>query len=423
MNDPVLTGLFASRAAPAASHRADEPSCAVLTVSEVTRHIKRLLEEDATLMDVQVRGEISNFKRHTSGHMYFTLKDTGSQLRCVMFRRDNAALRFQPEDGARVVARGYISVYEARGDYQLYVSAMSFDGVGALFEAFERLKKRLQEEGLFDVARKRPLPRFVQCVGIATSPTGAALRDMITIIRRRSPGTRILVIPCLVQGADAPPDIVRAIEWANRCPDIDVLIVGRGGGSLEDLWAFNDEAVARAVFHSRIPVVSAVGHETDFTISDFVADLRAPTPSAAAELVTVDVREWLAAMENFKERLTRALSQKVEIERQALQGLLRRRVMTHPQEHIDYRRQLVDDLCDRAARGIQQSHRWRTARLQTLMAKLQALDPHAVLARGYAVFRDARTKQTITSAVQAPVGREAEVVLKDGCVTVQVKGR
>ncbi len=413
MNDPVFTGLFAQLAEPAAGR--------ILSVSDVTRYIKRLFDEDATLTDVRVRGEISNFKRHTSGHMYFTLKDAGSQLRCVMFRRDNAALLFKPEDGARVVARGYVSVYEARGDYQLYVSAMTFDGVGALFEAFERLKKRLEEEGLFDVERKRPLPRFAKCVGLITSPTGAALRDLITIIRRRSPSTRILVIPCLVQGADAPPDIVRAIEWANRCSDIDVLIVGRGGGSLEDLWAFNDEAVARAVFHSRIPVVSAVGHETDFTISDFVADLRAPTPSAAAELVTVDVREWLGTIANFQERLTRALSQKVEVGQQALQGLLRRRVMTHPQEFVDYRRQMVDDLCDRASLAIKQSHRLRAARLQTLTAKLQALDPCAVLARGYAIFRDAKTKRTITSVAQAQSGQAAEVVLQDGAVGVRVE--
>lgn len=415
MNGPVFNGLFAQLAQPAAGQ--------ILSVSDLTRHIKRLFEEDATLTDVWVRGEISNFKRHTSGHMYFTLKDAGSQLRCVMFRRDNAALLFQPEDGARVVARGYVSVYEARGDYQLYVRAMTFDGVGALFEAFERLKKRLQEEGLFDVERKRPLPRFAQCVGIITSPTGAALRDLITIIRRRSPSTRIVVIPCLVQGADAPPDIVRAIEWANRCPDIDVLIVGRGGGSLEDLWAFNEETVARAVFHSRIPVVSAVGHETDFTITDFVADLRAPTPSAAAELVTADAREGLVTIANFRERLTRALSQKIEMGQQTLQGLLRRRVMTHPLESIDSRRQWVDDLCDRASLAIKQSHRLRTARLQTLTAKLQALDPRAVLSRGYAVFRDAKTKRTITSVAQAQVGQEAEVVLNDGHVAVKVQGR
>jgi exodeoxyribonuclease VII large subunit len=249
------------------------------------------------------------------------------------------------------------------------------------------------------------------------------LRDLITIIRRRSPSTRIVVIPCLVQGADAPPDIVRAIEWANRCPDIDVLIVGRGGGSLEDLWAFNEETVARAVFHSRIPVVSAVGHETDFTITDFVADLRAPTPSAAAELVTADAREGLVTIANFRERLTRALSQKIEMGQQTLQGLLRRRVMTHPLESIDSRRQWVDDLCDRASLAIKQSHRLRTARLQTLTAKLQALDPRAVLSRGYAVFRDAKTKRTITSVAQAQVGQEAEVVLNDGHVAVKVQGR
>ncbi len=412
MNDSTLTGLFAETALGGL----------VMSVSDVTRHVKRLLEEDETLLDVRVRGEISNFKHHTSGHMYFTLKDAGSQLRCVMFRRDNAALRFKPEDGARVIARGHVSVYEPRGDYQLYVSEMSFDGVGALFEAFERLKKRLQEEGLFDVERKRPIPRFARCVGVVTSPTGAALRDIITIIRRRSPGTRIVVIPCLVQGIEAPPDIVRAIEWANRWDEIDVLIVGRGGGSLEDLWAFNDEVVARAVFASRIPIVSAVGHETDFTITDFVADLRAPTPSAAAELVTVDVREWRTAVDNFKERLRRALSRKVEIGQHALESLLRRRVMTHPQEHVDYRQQTVDDLRERAILAIRQIHRLRAARLQTAAAQLQALSPLAVLARGYSVFRDAQTKRVIATVTQAHVGQKAEVVLKDGTVGVRVEG-
>jgi exodeoxyribonuclease VII large subunit len=413
VNDPILTGLFA------------EPTQAtsILSVSDLTRYVKRRLDEDETLMDVSVRGEISNFKRHTSGHLYFTLKDAGSQLRCVMFRRENAALRFKPEDGARVVARGHVSVYEARGEYQLYVSEMSFDGIGALFEAFERLKQRLQAEGLFNVERKRPLPRFPQCIGIVTSPTGAALHDMITIIRRRSPSTQIIVIPCLVQGVDAPPDIVRAMEWANQYDEIDVLIVGRGGGSLEDLWAFNDEAVARAAFHSRIPVISAVGHETDFTIIDFVADLRAPTPSAAAELVTVDVREWLAVMENLTERMTRSLSQKVEVGQYALEGLRRRRVLTHPAEFVDSHRQTVDDWRERATLAVQQLHRLQSARLQTTTAKLHALDPRAVLARGYSVFRDAKTKRTITSVAQAPVGQEAEVVLKDGQVSVEVKGK
>lgn len=342
----------------------------VYSVSQITDRVARLLQADAVLADVWVSGEISNFTHHSSGHMYMTLKDDASRLRAVMFHGANRGLRFRPESGMRVFAHGYVGVYRSGGEYQLYIDFMEPAGLGGLFLAFQQLKARLEAEGLFDPALKRSLPRFPKRIAVATSPTGAAIRDIITVARRRWPAVNIVIIPTLVQGDGAPASIVSSIEQANALAEaggddgVDVLIVGRGGGSAEELWAFNDETVARAIRSSRIPVVSAVGHETDFTIADFAADVRAATPSAAAELVVPDIVVYLRQVEVARARLARSV----------------RRL-------IDQRRQRVDELRRWLVQKTQMKLRASRERVQRVAGVLSALDPQAVLGRGYAICR------------------------------------
>ena len=342
----------------------------VYSVSQITDRVARLLQADAVLADVWVSGEISNFTHHSSGHMYMTLKDDASRLRAVMFQGANRGLRFRPESGMRVFAHGYVGVYRSGGEYQLYIDFMEPAGLGGLFLAFQQLKARLEAEGLFDPALKRSLPRFPKRIAVATSPTGAAIRDIITVARRRWPAVNIVIIPTLVQGDGAPASIVSSIEQANALAEaggddgVDVLIVGRGGGSAEELWAFNDETVARAIRSSRIPVVSAVGHETDFTIADFAADVRAATPSAAAELVVPDIVVYLRQVEVARARLARSV----------------RRL-------IDQRRQRVDELRRWLVQKTQMKLRASRERVQRVAGVLSALDPQAVLGRGYAICR------------------------------------
>jgi exodeoxyribonuclease VII large subunit len=342
----------------------------VYSVSQITDRVAGLIRADAVLADVWVGGEISNFTHHSSGHMYMTLKDDASRLRAVMFQGANRGLRFRPESGMRVLAHGYVGVYRSGGEYQLYIDFMEPAGLGTLFLASQQLKAKLEAEGLFDPALKRPLPRFPKRIAVATSPTGAAVRDIITVARRRWPAVHILVIPTLVQGEGAPASIVTSIEQANTLADaggvdgIDVLIVGRGGGSAEELWAFNDEMVARAIRSSRIPVVSAVGHETDFTIADFAADVRAATPSAAAELVVPDMGVYLRQLEAERTRLVRSV----------------RRL-------IDQRQQRVDELRRWLVQKTQTKLQASRERVQRLAGVLSALDPKAVLGRGYAICR------------------------------------
>ena len=342
----------------------------VYSVSQITDRVARLLQADAVLADVWVSGEISNFTHHSSGHMYMTLKDDASRLRAVMFQGANRGLRFRPESGMRVFAHGYVGVYRSGGEYQLYIDFMEPAGLGGLFLAFQQLKARLEAEGLFDPALKRSLPRFPKRIAVATSPTGAAIRDIITVARRRWPAVHIVIIPTLVQGDGAPASIVSSVEQANALAEaggddrVDVLIVGRGGGSAEELWAFNDETVARAIRSSRIPVVSAVGHETDFTIADFAADVRAATPSAAAELVVPDIVVYLRQVEVERARLARSV----------------RRL-------IDQRRQRVDELRRWLVQKTQMKLRASRERVQRVAGVLSALDPQAVLGRGYAICR------------------------------------
>lgn len=411
---------------------------APLTVTELTRRIKAVL--DAGFPDVLVRGEISNFKHHTSGHMYFTLKDAGdggrpkagpgepppagaagAVLRCVLFRREAARLGFLPENGMAVIARGRISVYERDGQYQLYVEELRPEGEGALQQAFLALRRKLEAEGLFDPARKRRLPPFVRRVGVVTSPTGAAVRDIVTVARRRFPGVEILLTPVLVQGPEAPPDIVRAIALQNAAGLAEVLIVGRGGGSLEELWAFNDERVARAIFASAIPVVSAVGHETDVTIADLVADVRAPTPSAAAELVVPDVRDLARQVDALRRRLEALAAERLTRARERLLRALARPPFARPLDAVRQWGQRVDDLGRRLAAATRLAVERARARRDLLVQKLGALSPLGVLARGYTLVRAVPDGAPVPAVAGLRPGQAIEVVFRDGEAHCEVR--
>lgn len=391
----------------------------IATVSQINTYIKGVLERVPVIQDIWVRGEISNFKNHYSGHMYFTLKDEGSVLRSVMFKGANARLTFVPENGMKVLARGRVGVFPRDGQYQLYVEEMEEDGIGSLYREFEKLKAKLAEEGLFDEARKRPIPRFPHTIGVITSGTGAAVRDILNILGRRYPLAKVLIAPVLVQGPDASPDIVRAIRLFNRHRNADVLIVGRGGGSIEDLWAFNEESTARAIAESEIPVISAVGHETDFTISDFAADLRAPTPSAAAELAVPDMRELAARVASLRELLKKDLTGKTVTAGKNLERLANSAVLTHPMRMIDPLRQTVDGLYDHL---LSESERLRTAKgesLLTLSGKLDAMSPLKVLSRGYSIA----TKESgaaVRKTGDVTAGESITLRVTDGSIRARV---
>ncbi|MBR4206119.1 MAG: exodeoxyribonuclease VII large subunit [Clostridia bacterium] len=361
-----------------------------LTVTELNEFVKRLLDASPVLSEVEVRGEISNFKNHYgSGHLYFSLKDEMSQIKAVMFRSAAARLKFDPEDGMKVSVRGRVSSYPRDGSVQLYADSIEPEGVGALYIAYEQLKNRLAAEGLFDPSRKKLLPKLPTRIGVITSPTGAAIRDMINVTGRRFPAAKILLYPSLVQGAEAPAQLIAGIKVFNeRCP-VDVIIIGRGGGSIEDLWAFNDEGLARAVASSRIPVISAVGHETDFTICDFAADMRAPTPSAAAELAVPDTGELRGKLEHLIEREAAILAARLQRCRERLGQLAERRVLTDPASVVEDRRMLLDHLTDGLCRVETKRLENKRASLREEAAKLGALNPLAVLSRGYsAVYKE-----------------------------------
>lgn len=385
-------------------------------------YIKRLLERDQLLNAVWVRGEISNFKLHTSGHIYFTLKDDTTQVKCVMFRSSAQRLRFRPESGMAVLVHGNVTVFERDGAYQLYCEEMEPAGVGALHLQYEQLKSRLQAEGLFDKELKRPLPQLPRRIAIITAPTGAAIRDMITVSRRRFPGVNIVIAPALVQGAEAPASLIRALSLAARLDGVEVIIIGRGGGSLEDLWAFNDEALARAIRACPVPVVSAVGHETDFTIADFVADMRAPTPSAAAEMVVPSRADLLAQIDGLRSRLVTLARRHVERKRLRLKGLADRPVLQRPQGRLLQDRQRLDELVRRlgfTGGHLVQSHR---RDLAGLAARLDALSPLAVLSRGYAIARTGEG-QVIKEAGAVAVGDQVDVMLHRGRLTCRIEAK
>lgn len=386
----------------------------IYTVFELTGYIKALVEKDPVLGGVWVKGEISNFTRHSSGHMYFTLKDERARLRCVMFRTENRLLQFQPAGGMAVLVTGRVAVYPKNGEYQLYVEQMEVAGMGSLYLAFEELKKRLAREGLFDQSRKKPLPALAKKIGVITSPTGAAVRDIIRIIGRRCPGVNLLVIPAQVQGEQAPQSISAALRLANTLTDLDLLIVGRGGGSIEELWAFNDEIVARAIADSRLPVISAVGHETDFTIADMAADLRAPTPSGAAELAVPEFRELRRRLLLITERLRIAGLRVLEQKKDLLAEAAGHQALLKPQRWLDIKRQRVDEAEERLARSVQNKLEKARALMNKDLATLDALSPLATLQRGYSICRRAGDGRVLRRAEQVETGEKVQVLLGRG---------
>lgn len=391
----------------------------VYEVSQVNEYLRQRFEEDEFLSGVFIRGEISNYKLYPSGHHYFTLKDASSAMRCVMFRGNAFRLRFRPENGMKVIAFGRISVFPRDGAYQLYCTEMTPDGVGDLHVAFEQLKAKLQAEGLFAQDRKKPLPRFPHRIAIITSAAGAALHDMLRILRKRYPLTEVVLLAVRVQGAEAPLEIAAALRYANRYRVADLVITGRGGGSIEDLWAFNDERVARAIAESEIPVISAVGHEPDFTISDFVADLRAATPSNAAELAVPDqteLRQELAA----KQTLLLTLTQKrLKAERQHVAALAGSRSLRDPMNYLNDRRMLTDYLQRRLNAAAQREVSASRERFVRLTAKLDAMSPLKVLGRGYSFARDERGS-VVRSVHQLALGETLRLEFADGCANAQI---
>ncbi|HEV8663323.1 MAG TPA: exodeoxyribonuclease VII large subunit [Candidatus Methylomirabilis sp.] len=396
---------------PAAPH--------VYTISALTAELKALLE--GTYPTLWVEGEVSNFKHHASGHMYFTLKDAGSQIRAVMFRTANRGLKFRPEDGLSVLVRASLGVYEPRGEYQLYVEHMEPKGLGALQLAFEQLKARLAAEGLFDEARKRPIPRLPRRIGIVTSPSGAAIRDMLNIIDRRFANVEVVIYPARVQGEEAAGEIAAGIEVLNARGDLDVLIVGRGGGSIEDLWAFNEERVARAIAASKVPVISAVGHETDFTIADFVADLRAPTPSAAAELVVAHKAELAQRLDDLTSRLETALRHRVEAGRQRLTSLARHLGLVSPVERVRRQRERVAAAAETLWGAIRTRVKLWEGDLRALAGKLESLSPLAILARGYSITRLLPDLRIVKDAGAVRPGEAVSVLLHRGSLACRVE--
>jgi exodeoxyribonuclease VII large subunit len=437
----------------------------ILSIKDLNRYIKTVIESEDLLQDVWVRGEISNFTNHSSGHMYFTLKDADSRIKSIMFAKQNQRLAFMPREGTRVIARGNVSVYERDGQYQFYVTEMQPDGIGGLFLAYEQLKKKLELEGLFAAHHKKQIPLFPKGIGVITSPTGAAVRDIVITLQRRFPMVPILLYPVLVQGTQAAPAIVRAIQEMNSRQEVDVLIVGRGGGSLEELWAFNEEAVARSIFASLIPIISAVGHETDFTIADFVADLRAATPTAAAELAVPHHMELRQQIAQMKQRLQRELFQTLQSKQERLERAKRspflqspRKQLVQPAERLDrlteqlqYRIKNKMNRADQQKMRLEQRLSGFNPTEQTLYAKrragnaqrqlvqsmqsllktqkyrwdsqlrqLDALSPLKVMQRGYSLVYDENKQKLIKSISQVQIGDVVNITLQDGSMDCHI---
>ena len=391
----------------------------VLSISQLNEYIRGKLDSDALLNGVAVRGEISNYKVYPSGHHYFTLKDENSSLKCVMFKGNAVRLRFQPDNGVKVIAMGKISVYPRDGVYQLYCTAMAMDGIGDLYAAFEQLKAKLAAQGLFDPAHKKPIPKYPGTIGIITSSAGAAIHDMLRILRKRYPLTQVRLLPVRVQGLEAPGEIAAAIRYANYHHLADLLIVGRGGGSIEDLWAFNDERVAYAIFESEIPVISAVGHEPDVTISDFVADLRAATPSNAAELAVPDCQVLEQTLDAMSAAMATALGRQLKAARQHLDVLRKSAALQSPTGYLQQRQKSLELLQNRLLGAQTQCISRKSQRYIALTAKLDAMSPLKVLTRGYAMVQTGEGN-VIRSASQAHAGDEINISFSDGCLSATV---
>ena len=388
------------------------------TVSQINRYLKNIIESEPFLRDIWIRGEISNFKAHYSGHLYLTLKDETSALRGVMFKSDAASLKIRPEDGMKVLARCRIGVYEATGSYQAYIREMTADGQGDLHVAFMQLKEKLQAEGLFAEENKKPIPRMPGKIGVVTSATGAAVQDICNILSRRYPLGELIIYPSLVQGQEAPGDIIKGIKFFNEACPVDVMIVGRGGGSIEDLWAFNDEGVARAVFASRVPVISAVGHETDFTICDFVADLRAPTPSAAAELAAVPVAEIKGNVAYFDQRLRTLMGELIAKNRLKVEALGAEKTLQRLKNSFDDKRTRLDETYERLFSLVKRKAEGLGNQLEVLVARLDGSSPLKIMSKGYcALLKDGKAVKTTESL---KVGDSTTIVMTDGRANAQI---
>lgn len=391
----------------------------IYTVQEITEYLQSLIKEDTLLSDFYITGEISNFYHHGSGHMYFTLKDENTQLKTVMFKGYNSSLDFEPEDGMQVTARGNLDIYPQRGEYQFYAREMEEAGKGDLYAAYEKLKKALKAEGLFEAEHKKEIPKLASKIGIVTSPTGAAIRDILSVMKRRSGDFSVLIVPTHVQGKHAAGEIKKAIEYLNSRDDIDLIIVSRGGGSIEDLWAFNEEEVARAIYNSKLPVISGVGHESDFCISDFVADLRAPTPSAAAELATANREEILDKLKSLSQRLFNTTTNEIKQKQQKIKSIAERRIFMRPEEIFrDYELKL-DNLERTLNHQIEKQLQSWENKYNLLQQKLSNLSPLKTLERGYSILQDQREK-TVNSVENIKSGDLLTARLSDGRAELEV---
>lgn len=437
-----------------------------LTVTALTRYLKKKFEIDPHLQDIWLRGELSNFKAYSRGHMYFTIKDENARLQAVMFAGNARTLNFKPTDGMKVLVRGQLAVYEPSGSYQMYVKDMQQDGIGNLYLAYEEMKRRLEKEGLFSDIHKKAIPKFPNQIGVITSPTGAAIRDIITTIKRRYPVAKIIILPALVQGVNAAPSIVKAIQTANRMDSLDVLIVGRGGGSIEELWAFNEESVAREIFASRIPIISAVGHETDFTIADFVADLRAPTPTGAAEMAVPHIKDLMDRISVKKTRIHRAMKKRYSLESGRLDKLQKSYAFRYPKNLHAQKEQQLDRIIDRLQRAgslaverkkqglnslsiqLKANHpaekikkasdkhqhllnsmerqmqgllKEKAILFASTVSKLEALSPLKIMERGFSLVYN-EDKKLVKSVQDIQLGESITVQLKDGQLDCRVAG-
>ncbi len=388
-----------------------------VTVSQLNAYVKQSLLMDAVLNDIVVEGEISGIKKHSSGHIYFSLKDESAAIRCAFFKSDVLKLKFRPEDGMKVLARGRVTLYERDGQYQLIVAALEPKGIGQLYKQFEQLKKKLEEEGLFDRERKKALPAFVKKIGVATSPTGAVIRDILNVATRRCPGISLVLAPVTVQGEDAPRSICAGLRALENIPEVDVIILARGGGSIEDLWCFNSEEVARTIFACKKPVISAVGHETDFTIADFVADVRAPTPSAAAELAVFDYYDTLEDIDRLGQYLEKNISGRIAEIRAVLYRTAKN--FEDPQALLDNFFQRLEALQQRTVNGQERLLQQKQDRLALLAGRLNALSPLAVLSRGYSVATDIKGT-ALKSAKNVRVGDAVFIKLYEGCLEAEI---
>lgn len=394
-------------------------SIGTFTVSELNGYIKRIFENDRTLTGVSVKGEISNFINHRSGHLYFSLKDAEGQIRAVMFKSSAMRLKFIPENGMKVILFGSVSVYQKDGSYQLYVNSMEPDGIGALYLAYERLKEKLSLEGLFSEEYKKPIPQFPEKIGVITSPSGAAVRDIINVTGRRFPVANLYIYPSLVQGEGAEDNLIEALEYFEKSRLVDVIIIGRGGGSIEDLWAFNGERLARKIFEASIPIISAVGHETDFTICDFVADLRAPTPSAAAELAVPDIRELAMRLDGAYERSSSALIYMAERWRERLTSLINNSIFRCDEPKFLEKKNALDNLKEKIIKALEINIMAQKSRFMPLLEKANALNPLSVLARGYTIVE--KNSKLVRSVRDLGKDDEIKIRLSDGDAVARIE--